>query len=113
MWRIGQAMSAGDSAAVATWIQQRLEAMVVLPVDQGDVDRRAAQRFGGLDAPKPAPTITTFGRCRAMRFPPLRLAQYLGAAAESSHLSESVGNNQRHLANLANRVLPRPSAWPV
>jgi hypothetical protein len=26
--------------------------MVVLTIDQGDVDRRAAQRFGGLDAPE-------------------------------------------------------------
>jgi hypothetical protein len=30
-------------------VQQRLEAMVVLSVDHGDLERRAAQRFRGFD----------------------------------------------------------------
>ena len=41
MWRIGQATSA-ESARGGDLVKQRLETMMVLPVDHGDLDRRAA-----------------------------------------------------------------------
>ena len=50
MWRIGQATSAGESRRSRDLVEQRLETMMVLPVDHGDLDRRAVQRFRGFDA---------------------------------------------------------------
>jgi hypothetical protein len=35
-------------------VQQRLEEVVVVPVDQGDVDRRAIERARRAQAPEPA-----------------------------------------------------------
>ena len=42
MWRIGQATSAGRERRGRDLVEQRLEAMMVLPVDHGDLDRRGA-----------------------------------------------------------------------
>jgi hypothetical protein len=47
MARIGQAISAGESAAGRHLIEQRLEAVMVLPVDHRDVDRGASERRSG------------------------------------------------------------------
>jgi hypothetical protein len=47
--RIGQAMSAGESARGRDLIEQRLEAVMVEPVDDGHVDRRARERLGGFE----------------------------------------------------------------
>ena len=43
-------------------VEQRLEAMVVLPVDDDHVGGRAPQRLGGLQPAKAGPTITTLAR---------------------------------------------------
>ena len=50
MSRTGEAMSPGERAAVATWVEQRLEEVVVLHVDDGEIDIRvAAKRQGGAE----------------------------------------------------------------
>jgi hypothetical protein len=46
MARMGDAICAGDRPAVATG-EQRLEEMVVAPVDDGDVDSGAGQAVSG------------------------------------------------------------------
>ena len=63
MARIGQAMSAGDKRRGRHLIEQRLEAMMVLRVDQRHVDRGVgAGSWSPSSPPKPAPTMTTRGR---------------------------------------------------
>ena len=50
MLRIGEAISAGEKSGGRHLIEQRLEQMIIVPVDQGDVERRAGQRLGGGEA---------------------------------------------------------------
>ena len=47
IWRIGDAMSAGQRAAGRDLVKQGLEQMVVLTVDDDDVGRRRCEALGG------------------------------------------------------------------
>jgi hypothetical protein len=52
-------------------VEQRLKAMMILPIDYDHIDDNAAERlrvFAASRPPKPAPMMMTFGRCCGMPF---------------------------------------------
>ena len=50
-------------------VQERLEQVIVVPIDYGDVGRDTASARAANRPPKPAPTMTTFGRATGSLYP--------------------------------------------
>ena len=75
---MGGAMSPSDRMPVASWYKQRLEQVMVGPVDEGDIDIRSPQGLGGEQ-----PAEAAAHDCDAM--PPAGLCGAHQGAVESRH----------------------------